>query len=82
MLKDKGGLDAGWCRAFGLAADTIGALALAVVHNLREAKRELKRLLSRQKRNGVTLEADLNGTGTPSATEENSSITLSTRGPP
>ena len=86
MLKDKGGLNAGWCRAFGLAAHTIGALALAVVHNLkelkREAKRELKRLLSRQKRNGATLEADLNGTRTPSTTEENSSTTLSTRGPP
>ena len=86
MLKDKGGLDAGWCRAFGLAAQTIGALALAIVHNLkelkREAKRELKRLLGRQKRNGVTLEADLNGTRTPSTTEDSLSITLSTRGPP
>ena len=39
MLKDKGALQAGWCRAFGLAAHTIGALALAVVHNLRELKR-------------------------------------------
>ena len=78
MLKDKGGLDAGWCRAFGLAAQTIGALALAVVHNLRE----LKRLLSRQKRNGTIPEADLNGTGTPCTTEDGLSITLSTRGPP
>ena len=82
MLKDKGGLDAGWCRAFGLAAQTIGALALAVVHNLKELKREAKRLLSRQKRNGVTLEADLNGTGTPCTTEDGLSNTLSTRGPP
>ena len=82
MLKDKGGLTAGWCRAFGLAAHTIGALALAVVHNLREAKRELKRLLSRQERNGITPEPSHNGTGTPSTTEENPSNTLSTRGPP
>ena len=84
MLKDKGGLNAGWCRAFGLAAHR--SASPSRVHNLkelkREAKRELKRLLSRQKRNGATLEADLNGTRTPSTTEENSSTTLSTRGPP
>ena len=36
MLKDKGGLKAGWCRAFGLAAHTIGALALAIAHNVKE----------------------------------------------
>ena len=82
MLKDKGGLDAGWCRAFGLAAQTIGALALAVVHNLKETKRETKRLLSRQKRNGTVPEYSHNGTGTPSTTEESPSITLSSRGPP
>ena len=78
MLKDKGGLNAGWCRAFGLAAHTIGALALAVVHNLRE----MKRILSREKRNGATPEPDLNRTGTASTTEESPSTTLSTRGPP
>ena len=78
MLKDKGGLDAGWCRAFGIAAHTIGALALAIVHNLRE----LKRLLSREKRNGVTPEPSHNGTGTASTTEESPSITLSSRPPP
>ena len=78
MLKDKGGLKAGWCRAFGLAAHTIGALALAVVHNLRE----MKRLLSRQKRNGATPEPALNGTGPASTTEESPSPTLSTRAPP
>ncbi len=33
MIKDKGGLKAGWCRSFGLAAHTIGALALAIAHN-------------------------------------------------
>ena len=61
-----------------LAAQTIGALALAVVHNLRE----LKRLLSCQNRNGITPEPSHNGTGTPSTTEDSLSITLSTRGPP
>ena len=78
MLKDKGGLNAGWCRAFGLAAHTIGALALAVAHNLKE----LKRILSRQKRNGATPEPSHNGTHTASTTEESLSPTLSTRGPP
>ena len=78
MLKDKGGLNAGWCRAFGLAAHTIGALALAVVHNLRE----MKRLLSRQKRNGATPEPSHNGTRTTSTAEESLSNTLSTRAPP
>ncbi len=36
MIKDKGGLKAGWCRAFGLAAHTIGVLALAIAHNIKE----------------------------------------------
>ena len=36
MIKDKGGLKAGWCRAFGLAAHTIGTLALAIAHNLKQ----------------------------------------------
>ena len=30
MIKDKGGLKPGWCRSFGLAAHTLGALALAI----------------------------------------------------
>ena len=36
MIKDKGGLKAGWCRSFGLAAHTIGALALTIAHNLKQ----------------------------------------------
>ncbi len=36
MIKDKGGLKAGWCRSFGLAAHTMGVLALAIAHNLKE----------------------------------------------
>lgn len=39
MVKDKGGLTPGWCRAFGLAAHTIGALALAIAHNLKQTLR-------------------------------------------
>ena len=77
-LKDKGGLNAGWCRAFGLAAQTIGALALTVVHNLKE----LKRFLGRQKRNGTVPKPALNGTGPANPAEEEPSGTLSTRGPP
>ena len=36
MIKDKGALKAGWCRSFGLAAHTIGVLALAIAHNVEE----------------------------------------------
>ena len=36
MLRDKSSLEPGWCRAFGLVANTIGVLAKAIVHNLRE----------------------------------------------
>ena len=39
MIKDKGGLTPGWCRSFGLAAHTIGALALAIAHNLKQTLR-------------------------------------------
>ena len=39
MIKDKGGLKAGWCRSFGLAAHTIGVLALAIAHNLKQTFR-------------------------------------------
>ena len=39
MIKDKGGLTPGWCRAFGLAAHTIGVLALAIAHNLKQTFR-------------------------------------------
>ena len=39
MIKDKGALKAGWCRSFGLAAHTIGVLALAIAHNLEQTIR-------------------------------------------
>ena len=39
MIKDKGGLKAGRCRSLGLAAHTIGALALAIAHNLKQTFR-------------------------------------------
>ena len=39
MLKGNGGLDKRSCRPFGLAAHTIAALALAVVHNMQLAAR-------------------------------------------
>ena len=42
MIKDKGGLKAGWCRSFGLAAHTIGALALATAHNLKQTLTDRK----------------------------------------
>ena len=39
MLKDRGGLDKRSCRAFGLAAHTIAAVMLAVIHNLQQTER-------------------------------------------
>ncbi len=39
MLKDRGGLDKRSCRPFGLAAHTIAAAMLAVVHNLQQTER-------------------------------------------
>ena len=39
MLKDRGGLDKRSCRAFGLAAHTIAALMLTVIHNLQQTER-------------------------------------------
>ena len=39
MIKDKGGLKAGWCRSFGLAAHAIGALALTIAYNLKQTIR-------------------------------------------
>ena len=38
MVKDKGALKLGSCRALGLAADNMALLAHVVAHNLREAK--------------------------------------------
>lgn len=38
MVKDKGALRVGSCRALGLAANNLGLIAHAVAHNLREAK--------------------------------------------
>ncbi len=37
MIKDKGALKPGWCRSFGLAAHTIGVLALAIAHNVEQS---------------------------------------------
>lgn len=78
ILKDKGGLNAGRCRAFGVAAQTIGALALAVVHNLKASKR----LLARQKRNDTVPEPPLNGAGPASPAEEGPSGSQPTPFPP
>jgi hypothetical protein len=78
VLKSKGALAAGWCRAFGLAAQTIGALALAVAHNLYQ----LTSILRREQKNGTISEPSVNGTTTLSVSEENFSNALSSRGPP
>ena len=39
MVGDKGGLDEGSCRAFGLEAHTIAVVALATAHNIRLSER-------------------------------------------
>ena len=36
LVKDKGGLKDGWCRALGEAAHNFGLLALLIAHNLRQ----------------------------------------------
>ena len=36
LVKDKGSLEDGWCRAFGKAAFNFGLLALLIAHNLRQ----------------------------------------------
>lgn len=38
MVKDKGGLDDGWCRALGIAPRFIAALMVIVAHQMREIK--------------------------------------------
>ena len=41
ILKNKGGLKDGWCRAFGLAAHILGTLALTIAYNLGLGRRHL-----------------------------------------
>ena len=36
LVKDKGGLEDGWCRALGQAAHNFGLLVLLIAHNLRQ----------------------------------------------
>ena len=57
MIKDKGGLTAGWCRSFGLAAHTIGALALAIAHNLKQTLRDRKNPNRKTRRSGQAQES-------------------------
>ena len=76
VLKDKGALSAGWCRAFGLAAQTVGALALAVAHNLR-----ILEPIRRQRANGTASPAADETADIPTA-GENPTGALSSRGPP
>ena len=63
MIKDKGGLKPGWCRSFGLAAHTIGVLALAIAHNLKQPSE-----LSEPKQKNPPLRPDPRATSRPAAT--------------
>lgn len=44
MLKDRHGLQDGWCRILNQTGNTLGLLVLAIAHNLRERKRYRHRL--------------------------------------
>ena len=77
QAKDKGGLQHGWCRAFGLAAHTLGALAIAIAHNLKVAKRCL-----RPTNKTKTTRRPLEPMGASSTPEEHLAEALSTRAPP
>ncbi len=39
MIKDRHGLQDGWCRVLNQTGNTLGLLFLAIAHNLRERKR-------------------------------------------
>ena len=63
MFKNNGGLRHGWCRALGAIANNMGLLAIAVAHNLRQAK---KHLLDPEETNGDHPPSQDNGTAPPS----------------
>ena len=62
MFKNGGGLGRGWCRALGVIANNMGLLALAVAHNLRQAK---KHRLDPAEHNGHQPASQDNGTVPP-----------------
>ena len=78
MVKDKGGLKRGWCRAFGLAAHNLGLLALLIAHNLRQAMKQ-EHLRPSAESNGHEPQPATT-TATPPNTVSRNGIT--TRGPP
>ena len=78
IVKDKNGLEGGWCRAFGLAAHNLGLLALLVAHNLRQAKRHQHRQQPTES-NGQQPPSPPPAATPPSASSRNG---LTTRGPP
>ena len=76
MLKSRRGLKDGWCRAFGLAAHTLGVLALAVAHNIREIRRYNHR---KQQNANILNQPSGSDTPPPSAPTNNAPTS---RGPP
>ncbi|MCQ3804295.1 MAG: hypothetical protein OXC98_01080 [bacterium] len=79
IVKEKGGLKDGWCRAFGLAAHNLGLLALLVAHNLRQAKRYQTRQRQQSTESNGQQPPPTHAAAPPSAPSRNG---LTTRGPP
>ncbi|MDE0231078.1 MAG: transposase [bacterium] len=78
MIKDKGGLKRGWCRAFGLAAHNLGLVALVVAHNLQQAMKHEDSRPSAES-NGHEPQSPTTTATPPSARSRNG---MTIRGPP
>ena len=74
MLKDRHGLQDGWCRILNQTGNTLGLLVLAVAHNLRERKRYRHRL---QQKTACQRPVD-----TEPPADQPETAALTTRGPP
>ena len=75
MLKSRGGLKDGWCQVLNKTGYNLGALTLAVAHNLRERKR----YRHRQKQKTACQRPPAN---TNTVADDPPILTQATRGPP
>ena len=75
MLKSRGGLKDGWCQVLNKTGYNLGALTLAVAHNLREQKRYRHR---QQQKTACQRQP----TNTDPVPDEQPILTQATRGPP
>ena len=77
QTNDKGGLQHGWCRAFGLAAHTLGALAIAIAHNLKKTQKCQRTTTKTDRTNRPLKPADV-----PTGPDQHLTGALSRRAPP